>query len=177
VQKSEGSRGRPQYEPTRPPLTYPNDAVWLDYAADTAFRYDAERAAAFRKMGFAAVHTAPTLGILRGTGATFLLLDQGREDQKQLVGPPILHGGFEKGNLPQDYPSSLMGAIALSRQVLYDYLWYRQRPPEASYNVALERLMELWKDTLRWCWVAEAPEDAFRVANLSCPKRVFTSSR
>jgi imidazolonepropionase-like amidohydrolase len=166
VQKSEGSRGRPQYEPTRPPLTYPNDAVWLDYAADTAFRYDAERAAAFRKMGFAAVHTAPTLGILRGTGATFLLLDQGREDQKQLVGPPILHGGFEKGNLPQDYPSSLMGAIALSRQVLYDYLWYQQRPPEASYNVALERLMELWKDTLRWCWVAEAPEDAFRVANL-----------
>ncbi len=35
-----------------------------------------------------------------------------------------------------------------------------------SPNIALERLMTLWKDTLRWCWVAEAPEDAFRVANL-----------
>ncbi len=166
AQKSSGSRGRPQYEPTRPPLTYPNDAVWLDYAADTAFRYDAERAATLRKMGYATAHTAPALGILRGTGTTLLLSDQGREDQKLLPGATLLHGGFEKGNLAQDYPASHMGAIALARQVLYDYLWYRQRPPEATLNIALERLLTLWKDTLRWCWVAEAPEDAFRVASL-----------
>lgn len=165
-QKSTGSRGRPQYEPTRPPLTYPNDAVWLDYAADTAFRYDAERAATLRKMGYATAHIAPTLGILRGSGATLLLSDRGREDQKILPGPVLLHGGFDKGNLSQDYPGSLMGAIALARKVLYDYLWYRQRPPEAALNVALERLISLWKDTLRWCWVAETPEDAFRVASL-----------
>jgi imidazolonepropionase-like amidohydrolase len=165
-QRSEGSRGFPQYEPTRAPFVYPNDAVWLDYSADTAFRYDAERAATLRQMGFAVAHTAPKLGILRGTGATFLLIDRRREDQKLLPAPPILHGGFDKGALAQDYPSSLMGAIALARQVLYDYLWYRQRPPDAAPNIALERLMTLWKDTLRWCWVAEAPEDAFRVANL-----------
>ncbi len=166
TQKSKASPGRPQYEPTRPPSFYPNDAVWLDYVADTAFRYDAERAATLRKMGYAVAHTAPTLGILRGAGTTFLLSDWGREDQKILPGLPILHGGFEKGNLPQDYPSSLMGAIALSRQVLYDYLWYRQRPLEAATNVTLERLIALWRDTLRWCWVADTPEDAFRVANL-----------
>ena len=165
-QKGESSRGFPQYEPTRAPLTYPNDAVWLDYAADTSFRYDAERAATLRQMGFAVAHTAPTLGILRGTGTTFLLIDRRREDQKLLPAPPILHGGFDKGALSQDYPGSLMGAIALARQVLYDYLWYRQRPPDAAPNIALERLISLWKDTLRWCWMAEAPEDAFRVTSL-----------
>ncbi len=158
--------GGPQYEPTRQALYYPNDAVLLDFAADTAVVYDKEKASTLRKMGFAVVHLAPRQGILRGTGATLLLTDPGREDEKLLRGKPIVHGGFLKGTVSQDYPGSLMGAIALARQVLYDYLWYRQDPPGTAPNVSLDRLRTLWRDTLRWCWKLNVPEDAFRVANL-----------
>lgn len=160
------SSGRPQYEPTRQGLYYPNDAVLIDFSADTAIEYDLAKAESLRKMGFAVIHVAPRQGILRGTGATLFLADEGREAEKLLRSRPILHGGFVKGSLRQEYPSSLMGAIALARQVLYDYLWYRQGPPDAASNVSLERLKGLWQDTLRWCWELSAPEDAFRVASL-----------
>ncbi|MCS7297931.1 MAG: amidohydrolase family protein [Bacteroidia bacterium] len=158
---------QPQYDPIRHPLYYPADAVRLDYAAETAFVYEAEHAKKLREMGFAVAHVAPREGILRGTGATLLLCEELQPAQRFLSGASILHAGFEKGSSTQMYPTSKMGGIALVRQLLYDWLWYRQFASPPVTNVSLERLRILWKDTLRWTWVAQTPEDVFRVARIS----------
>lgn len=162
-----GGGSSPQYDPTRHPAYYPADAVRIDYAADTAFTYDPEAAKKLRAMGFAIAHIVPKEGVLRGTGTTVLLADRRRGEERFLNSALIFHAGFDKGSVAQMYPTSKMGSIALVRQVLYDWLWYRQfgRPP--VQNASLERLRVLWRDTLRWVWVAQTPEDAFRVAKLS----------
>lgn len=159
--------GRPQYDPTRHPMYYPADAIRLDFAADTAVVYDTAHAKRLREMGFAITHIAPREGILRGTGATLLLSESLPMEKRILLGSPVLHAGFEKGGSTQMYPTAKMGSIALVRQVLYDWLWYRQFSSPPVQNVSLRRLTELWRDTLRWVWTAQAPEDAFRVAKLS----------
>ncbi|MCX7606785.1 MAG: amidohydrolase family protein [Bacteroidia bacterium] len=156
----------PQYESSRHPLLYPNESVRLDFAAETSFIYQPEQAKKLREMGFAAVHIAPKEGIVRGTGVTLLLNDLSRPEERFLRAPSILHAGFEKGHVSQEYPGSKMGAIALVRQLLYDALWYRQASSQTPPNAALERLKNLLRDTLRWCWTAQTPEDAFRVAQL-----------
>lgn len=155
----------PQYETSRPPLFYPNDAVRLDFAAESSFVYSSQEAARLRKMGFAVAHIAPKEGILRGSGVTVLLLDEGPAPQRYLPSPIIWHAGFEKGQASQEYPGSKMGAIALARQVLYDALWYRQRT-DSLRNLTLERLVQASAKPARWCWTAQTPEDAFRVARL-----------
>ncbi|MEN3041510.1 MAG: amidohydrolase family protein [Bacteroidia bacterium] len=165
--ESATSSNTPQYDPTRHPLYYPVDAVKLDFAADTAFVYDAETAKKLREMGYAVAHVAPREGVLRGTGTTLLLSEEIPIERRFLRSSSILHAGFEKGSSTQMYPVSKMGCIALVRQILYDWLWYRQFTPPPVQNVAMERLRELWRDTLRWVWVAQTPEDAFRVAKLS----------
>jgi hypothetical protein len=45
---------------------------------------------------------------------------------------------FNKGSSTQDYPSSLMGSIALLRQTYYDALWYKGTEPKAEFNINLE---------------------------------------
>ncbi len=167
LRSSAAGSGGIQYDPTRHPAYYPADAVRLDFAAETAFVYDTEQAKRLREMGFAVAHIAPKEGILRGTGVSILLSEQLPMDKRLLPGKPILHAGFEKGNSSQMYPTAKMGSIALVRQVLYDWLWYRQFAQPPVQNVALRRLGELWRDTLRWVWIAQTPEDAFRVAKLT----------
>ncbi|MCX8112069.1 MAG: amidohydrolase family protein [Bacteroidia bacterium] len=159
--------GKPQYDPTRHPLYYPADAVRLDFAAETAFVYEAEKAKRLREMGFAVSHVAPEEGVLRGTGVNVLLSDDLPLDRRFLPASPVLHAGFEKGGSTQMYPTSKMGSIALVRQVLYDWLWYRQFATPPVLNLSLQRLSSLWRDTLRWVWTSQTPEDAFRIHKLS----------
>ncbi|GIV24765.1 MAG: periplasmic amidohydrolase [Bacteroidia bacterium] len=165
--KSGPAPERPQYESARHPLFYPNEAVRLDFAAETSAVLSAEKARELRQRGVAVVHIAPKKGVVRGTGATLALLPNPASPEKPfLKGASILHAGFSKGAVAQEYPTSKMGAIALVRQLLYDWLWYREEGRKQLRNAALDRLEALSRDTLRWCWVAETPEDAFRVAAL-----------
>ena len=50
---------------------------------------------------------------------------------------------FNKGSSPQDYPSSLMGAIALLRQTYYDANWYKTNASKTEYNISLEAFNKL----------------------------------
>ncbi|MCS6789564.1 MAG: amidohydrolase family protein [Bacteroidia bacterium] len=158
--------GIPQYESRRHPQFYPREAVRIDFSADTAFIYDAEYAKVLRRMGFAVAQVAPTDGVLRGTGTTILLNDQLPPSERFLSVKPILHASFEKGSAQQEYPSSKMGTIALVRQFLWDALWYKQYQVPPIWNASLERFRQLSRDTLRWCWVAQNPTDAFRIAGI-----------
>ncbi|MCX7764498.1 MAG: amidohydrolase family protein [Bacteroidia bacterium] len=166
-QGSTASPNKPQYDPMRHPLYYPADAVRLDFAAETAFVYEAQQAQKFREMGFAVVHVGPKEGVVRGTGATVLLADEISPEKRFLPSSPIIHASFTKGHVTQMYPTSKMGAIALVRQMLYDWLWYRQFSSPPIPNITLQKLGGLWRDTLKWVWAAQVPEDAFRVSKLS----------
>ncbi|MGB3617199.1 MAG: amidohydrolase family protein [Catalinimonas sp.] len=94
------------------------------YAPDSA-------AAAWRKMGFGAVLTHQPDGIARGTAA-LVSLHSPDEDMSAAPGGTVLKEraaavySFNKGTSPQDYPSSLMGSIALLRQTYLDARWYAE---------------------------------------------------
>lgn len=48
------------------------------------------------------------------------------------------HYSFSKGTSTQNYPSSLMGSIALLRQTYLDGKWYKTRPVKEGVNITLQ---------------------------------------
>jgi hypothetical protein len=89
------------------------------------------------KSGFGAVLTHRKDGIARGTGAVVSL---GAAKENFVIMKPDAAAcySFHKGSSTQDYPSSLMGSIALLRQTYYDALWYKGTEPKAEFNINLE---------------------------------------
>ncbi len=100
-----------------------NEAIRAQYSAVSEFEADKEAAKAWRDLGFGAALTHRHDGIARGTGALVALADS--ESQKVILKPAAAaHYSFDKGTSVQEYPSSLMGAIALLRQTYLDANWY-----------------------------------------------------
>ena len=101
-----------------------NEAVRPETSAAAAFDPDAETAERLRKSGVGAVLTHVNDGVVRGTGAVVLPLEDARE---ALLKPKAtFHMSFRKGSSSQNYPSSLMGATALLRQTHLDAAWYEE---------------------------------------------------
>ena len=60
---------------------------------------------------------------------------------------------LNKGSSPQNYPNSLMGAIALIRQTLYDAQWYQQavesmRQDQRQASFAQNLSLQAWNDAV-----------------------------
>lgn len=91
--------------------------------ADT-YTYPAKRAKALRKAGFTAAVFMPSGGIFSGT-ASLALLQEGRTNDVVLQSDAAGVVGF-RGSIPQAYPDSAMGGIAMIRQVVADARWYQQ---------------------------------------------------
>ncbi|WP_298829018.1 amidohydrolase family protein [uncultured Piscinibacter sp.] len=101
--------------------------------------WKAEDARDARALGFTAVLAAPAAGVFRGQGALLALGDA--KDPKLLVIAPraAQHTAFDIDRSREPgYPSSLMGSVALARQVLYDARWHRDR--SASARADAERI-------------------------------------
>lgn len=101
----------------------------------------------WRALGFTAVLAVPGSGVFRGQSA--LLATGDSADGKSLVIAPRVaqHMSFEFDRSPRsDYPRSLMGSIALARQVLHDARWHRTALGQAGNdervapNASLEAL-------------------------------------
>lgn len=104
-----------------------------------------ERHQALRKAGFGAVLTHTHDGIVRGTGSLVVLDD---DDHKALViSDAAAFASFRKGSSTQDYPSSIMGSVALLRQTFYDADWYAAGQRSES-NLSLEAFNRI--RTLPW---------------------------
>jgi imidazolonepropionase-like amidohydrolase len=113
-----------------------NEAIKADQDAGMVFTTNEEQAAEYRGIGFGAVLTHMQDGIARGTGA---LVGLGVKDQTQLYQNKIgAFYSFNKGTSQQDYPSSLMGSIALLRQTYYDAEWYAREGKKEERNLSLE---------------------------------------
>jgi imidazolonepropionase-like amidohydrolase len=90
-------------------------------------RPEAKLRETLRERGFTAAAFYPDSGLFRGTGAVMSLSDG---DGHVVVYRPrvAMAAAFDYGGSWQNptYPSSLMGAIALMRQALYDARWHHE---------------------------------------------------
>ncbi len=141
--KAVGERPRPQpQEHSNKKGAYSwNEAIKPETNAANLFKADTKKAKDFLKNGFGTVLTFQQDGISRGSSALVLLGDE-RAHELILSDKAAHHLSFKKGKSTQNYPSSLMGAIALIRQTYYDAQWYKNNPNE-EHNLSLAAWNEL----------------------------------
>ncbi|HXH19452.1 MAG TPA: amidohydrolase family protein, partial [Chitinophagales bacterium] len=114
-----------------------NESIKPEIRADELFKTDDRAAGDLRKSGFGTVLAHQRDGIARGSGVLVTLGNE-RENKEIVKGIASAHYSFDKGSSLQDYPSSLMGAIALLRQTYLDAAWYAQAKGTVPYNISLE---------------------------------------
>lgn len=140
-----------------------NEALRPEFNAADAYSYDAKAADEYRKIGFGALVSFRPDGISRGAGA-LVLPAEGREHQQMLSLRSAHFLSFRKGSSTQDYPSSLMGCIALIRQTYLDGQWYRQAGLTLEKNISLEAWNNL--QTLPQIFEASEKQDIARIRDI-----------
>ncbi|MBA3971333.1 MAG: amidohydrolase, partial [Bacteroidetes bacterium] len=121
-----------------------NQAVRPETEAVKVFTKDSKSAEEFRKMGFGAVLTFQKEGIVRGSGAV-VALGENKENELIISSKATAMYSFDKGTSSQDYPSSLMGSIALLRQTYLDASWYSNDKTASTkeFNISLDAFNNL----------------------------------
>ncbi|HKR04943.1 MAG TPA: amidohydrolase family protein [Bacteroidia bacterium] len=124
-----------------------NQAIRPEMDAVKYFNADEKKAEELRNLGFGAVLSHNKDGIARGS-AVFVATGNGKENDLIIKDKAAACYSFDKGSSSQDYPSSLMGSIALLRQTYLDAQWYKEvvspLPPKAEaggdveYNISLD---------------------------------------
>jgi len=113
-----------------------NESIRPETEVRNVFSVDAKKADDLRKAGFGSVNAISRDGIARGTSAAVTLSDA-RENEVMLNDQSTANYSFNRGTSGNDYPSSLMGSIALLRQTYLDAAWYKNQKEE--YNISLEQ--------------------------------------
>ncbi len=135
--KSEG----PSTPAPQPGARHWNARIHPDQDLAPTLKPDAKRAEFLRKLGYTDVLSVPEKGILRGQSAALSLADTTRLNEVLLKSQVAQHAAFEFSSFPaDDYPSSLMGAIALLRQTFLDARWQRERLAWQSQHREAQRL-------------------------------------
>ncbi|MDB5156703.1 MAG: amidohydrolase family protein [Mucilaginibacter sp.] len=111
-----------------------NEAIRPEMNVKSIFHADGSKAEAFKKNGFGAVQSLIHDGIARGTSVVATLGDE-RDNLVVLKDEAAANYSFSKGTAATNYPSSLMGSIALIRQTYLDAQWYNGQKEE--YNISL----------------------------------------
>ena len=124
VSKPKRGGNGPQYGPGRSGF-YWNDHILPEQDVLANFKYDAKSASEMHKLGFGAVLTHMPDGIVRGTGALVALNNDADNSMRVIDGETTQHLSFSKSvKSRQSYPSSIMGSMALLRQMYDDAKWY-----------------------------------------------------
>jgi imidazolonepropionase-like amidohydrolase len=104
---------------------YWNDHIKPEYNAYENLSYDTKTAASLRNIGFGTVVSHHNDGVIAGTGLLWTLNDEDNNAKRILNTKISQHFTFSRSKLSnQSYPSSLMGSMALIRQVYHDSKWY-----------------------------------------------------
>lgn len=139
IKKPESKRTRnPQMDSKKQGPYYWNEAVKPEVNAIDVFQYEEKEIKKFREMGFGTVLTHQQDGIIRGTSVLINLNSQ--KKGRVLIDKAGFHFSFFKGGSKQDYPSSLMGMIALIKQSLYDAKWYADNEGKTDFNASLKAI-------------------------------------
>ncbi len=129
--------GTPQMESNNKGAYGWNQAIKSEIDAIKLFTKDSKTADEYRRLGFGTVLTFQKDGIVRGTGAV-VTLDENRENELIVSEKAAALFSFDKGTSTQDYPSSLMGSIALLRQTYLDANWYKSDKTKKEINISLD---------------------------------------
>ena len=123
--KRESGRSRsPQYNPTRTGY-YWNDHVMPENKAISKFKFDSKKAKELLSAGFGVVNTHIQDGIVRGTGTLVALNTEDGKEMSILKENSGQYFSFSKSvTSRQSYPGSIMGSMALLRQLYLDAEWY-----------------------------------------------------
>ena len=104
---------------------YWNDHIMPEKNAVSKFKYNDTTATALRAAGFGVVNSHIHDGIARGTGILVALNAKGNDANRILDDQSAQYFSFNRSVAKrQSYPSSLMGAMALLRQMYHDASWY-----------------------------------------------------
>ena len=137
AQRAQGGGRSPQYNPTRAGF-YWNDHIMPEYHAIADFKFDDKAAATMRKAGFGVVNAHRKDGIAQGTGLLVALNSKGDDADRVLSTQNGQFFSFSKSVASrQSYPTSLMGSMALLRQMYHDMGWY-----EAGNSNTTDRSLE-----------------------------------
>ena len=124
VEKPKRGGDGPQYGPSRSGF-YWNDHIMPEQDVMSSFKYDAKSASELHKLGFGMVNTHIPDGVVRGTGALIALNNDADNSLRVVDGETTQHLSFSKSvTSRQRYPSSIMGSMALLRQMYNDAKWY-----------------------------------------------------
>lgn len=114
-----------------------NQAIRPETNAASLFTKNEDKAENMRDIGFGSVVSHVHDGIARGSGV-LVTLGNDRENLLMIKENAAAFYSFSRGSSTQDYPTSLMGAIALLRQTYLDADWYKKRPASEGTNLSLE---------------------------------------
>lgn len=132
--------GNPQYGPGREGY-YWNDHIRPETKALSFFTYDKKKAQELIKQGFGTVQSHMPDGIAQGTGLLVTLQDKVTTGERLLSDATAQFFSFEKSaKSKQQYPTSLMGAMALLRQMYLDADWYAKNGTD-NKDLSLEALI------------------------------------
>lgn len=119
---------------------YWNEHIMPETEATSKFKYDKSKAKAHLKQGFGVVNTHVEDGIVRGSGTLVALNNQGNDNERILVQKSGQYFSFRKSKYhKQSYPTSIMGSMALLRQMYHDLDWYSKGKIETT-DLSLEAL-------------------------------------
>lgn len=137
--KNDGNSEDPIFISTKDGAYHWNEAVKSEYNAIANFSVKHSDPDVLRSQGFTVVNTLKKDGIFRGTSA---LVSLGSERDNLLIISANAASAlsFRKGSSKQDYPSSLMGSIALIRQSYYDAKWLKENKGKVEFNQSLQAI-------------------------------------
>lgn len=119
-----------------------NAAIKAENAAAKVFQVNDSRARDYRNNGFGLVNSHIPDGIVRGTAA-LVSLANAKENLVMIRDRTSAHFSFSKGSSTQNYPTSLMGSVALLRQTFLDGQWYKTKPESEGINLSLAAFNDL----------------------------------
>ncbi len=135
-----GDRGGQMVSTTKGAFGW-NQAIRSEAVSSTIFKVNPAKAKELRSIGIGAVLSHQMDGISRGTG-TVVTLGSEKENKVMLKEKASANFSFDKGSSTQDYPTSLMGAIALLRQNFLDAQWYQNKPAGEGINLSLQAFLD-----------------------------------
>lgn len=137
--KNPGGRRSAQYDSEREGF-YWNDHVMPENQAHSSFSFDEKKAKSLLEQGFGAVNSHVNHGIVRGSGVLVSLNPEAKNSERILKSQSAQYLSFKKSQFKrQSYPTSLMGSMALIRQVHADADWY-----DSGQVSSTDQSLEAW---------------------------------
>lgn len=162
--KSNSGSGRSPLYDTQRAGYYWNESIRSEVNAYENFKYDQPKAEELLKAGFGVVGTHIQDGVARGTGV-LVALNNNVNSTRILTNKATNHFAFTKSAATnQSYPSSLMGMMALLRQMYLDLDWYK-KGNSATKDLSLEALAN--NEKLTQIFTTEDKLNSLRAAKIA----------